>query len=316
VLFCALLLTGFADLQAAEPATITLFQKAEIMGPNIRLGDVARISGGDPAFMARLGEVDLGRAPVVQDTRFIDAKAVKNRLKQSRIDLARVQIQALHPVEVSRSSVEISPARIRQLISDYIFQSSPWPREKMNIKDIRFNDRVVLPAGEITGLVVPPPNAKLAGTVPFSVEFKVNGETVKKLWATADIEVWTAVVVTRRPLGRFQQITAADVQLERMDLAELPADTFARLEDVIGKRAKRTVHPKVVLSENLIELPPLIKRGDVVKIIAESPTLKLSALGVAKETGARGDRIRVENLDSSRPIYARVVDAGTVRIDF
>ena len=316
MLLCALFLTGFADLQAAEPATIALFKKVEIMGPNIRLGDIARISGGDPALTAQLEAVVLGRSPLPQHTSFINARAVKNRLQQSRIDLAQVRVQAMHPVEVSRSSVEIPPERIRQLVSDYIFQSAPWPREKMNIKDIRFNNQVVLPAGEITGRVVPSPRAKLAGTVPFSIEFKVDGDTVKKLWVMADIEVWTEVVITRRPLGRYQQITEADVELQRMDLADLPADTFASLEDVIGKRAKRIIHPKVVVRENLIELPPLVKRGDVVKIIAETERLKISAMGIVQEMGACGDRIRVENLDSNRSVYARVVDSNTVRVDF
>jgi len=35
----------------------------------------------------------------------------------------------------------------------------------------------------------------------------VNGHFEKKVWATVKIEVFTEVVVTKRPLGRFKRIT-------------------------------------------------------------------------------------------------------------
>jgi flagella basal body P-ring formation protein FlgA len=72
----------------------------------------------------------------------------------------------------------------------------------------------------------------------------------------------------------------------------------------------------VVLRTDLIELPPLVRRGNVVVIIAESDVLKVTALGEVKEKGRRGETIRVVNLSSKKEIYARVVDSNTVKVDF
>ena len=65
-----------------------------------------------------------------------------------------------------------------------------------------------------------------------------------------------------------------------------------------------------------MEFPPLVKRGDVVMIVAETNGLKITALGQVKKKGARGDRIPVVNFESQKVLYARVMDANTVKVDF
>jgi flagella basal body P-ring formation protein FlgA len=71
-----------------------------------------------------------------------------------------------------------------------------------------------------------------------------------------------------------------------------------------------------VLRANLVEMPPLVKRGDVVVIVAETKGLKITALGQVKKKGAMGDRIPVVNFESQKVLYARVMDANTVKVDF
>jgi flagella basal body P-ring formation protein FlgA len=70
-----------------------------------------------------------------------------------------------------------------------------------------------------------------------------------------------------------------------------------------------------ILSSDRVEIPPLIRKGDVVQLVAESPSLKVVTRGMAKEKGGLGDRIRVENLSSKKSVYARIVDASTVRVE-
>ena len=61
---------------------------------------------------------------------------------------------------------------------------------------------------------------------------------------------------------------------------------------------------------------PLVKRRDVVRIVARSRFLRVSATGEALQDGRRGQFIRVRNLRSGRVIVARVVDAGMVEVLF
>ena len=87
-------------------------------------------------------------------------------------------------------------------------------------------------------------------------------------------------------------------------------------ETVLGKRTKRAIGAKKVLRTDLVEFPPLVKRGDVVVIIVETSGLKITALGQVKKKGRLGESIPVMNYDSKKILYARVLDSSTVKVDF
>jgi flagella basal body P-ring formation protein FlgA len=57
-----------------------------------------------------------------------------------------------------------------------------------------------------------------------------------------------------------------------------------------------------------------VQRGDMVRIVLESPVIKVSTPGEALEAGKPGDTIRVKNTSSQREVRAQVVDKQTVRI--
>jgi len=152
--------------------------------------------------------------------------------------------------------------------------------------------------------------------VPFAVNFNVNGKLYKRVWANVTIEVLADVVITRKPLGRHKPITEDDIMVLRMDLSKVPSDVITDPEAVLGKRTRRAIGSKTVMRANLVEFPPLVRRGDVVMIVAETNGLKITALGQVKKKGALGDRIPVMNFDSKKVLYARVMDANTVKIEF
>jgi flagella basal body P-ring formation protein FlgA len=101
-----------------------------------------------------------------------------------------------------------------------------------------------------------------------------------------------------------------------MDLAKLPTGVITDPEAVLGKRTRRAIGAKTVLRADLVESPPLVKRGDVVVIIAETSGLKITALGEVKKKGRLGESIPVMNYDSKKILYARVLDSSTVKVEF
>jgi flagella basal body P-ring formation protein FlgA len=144
----------------------------------------------------------------------------------------------------------------------------------------------------------------------------VNGRLEKKAWATAEIEVNQEVVVSNHSLKRYDFITQDDVRLEKMNIAELPPGVITDLQEVIGKRTKRMVEEGTPLRLRFIETPPLVKRGDLVTILAESEALKITTQGVVTESGCAGEMVKVINVNSRKELFARVRDARTVEVDF
>ena len=80
--------------------------------------------------------------------------------------------------------------------------------------------------------------------------------------------------------------------------------------------AKRNLDVNTPLRLTFLEIPPLVKRGDMVTIVAETDVLKITTKGVVTESGCKGDVVRVVNVNSRKELFAKVRDARTVEVDF
>jgi len=287
----------------------------QIDGENILLGKIAKIEGNDPDLLKRLSGVVIGRSPLPGRRRAIGAGVVKRRLRQNRIDPDQLVLIIPARVLVERSFIEISQDKIKFLVSDYISKNLINNLSDATIKDIQVSENLKLPGGRVTYTVKPPRNNDMAGKIPFTVNFDVNGKFYKRVRATATIEIFTNVVVTKKPLGRHKPITEDDIVLQKMDLAKLPSDVIIDPEVILGQRTRRAIGSHTVLRSNLVEFPPLLKRGDVVVMIAEIGGIKITALGQVKKKGRLGERIPVMNFDSKKVLYARVLDSNTVMVE-
>ena len=318
IFICALLLVwaSAVDTSAGQPTTIRFKQSVQIDGTEVLLGQMASIEGGDDKAVQLLKNMVIGKALLPGQSRRFNRNHLEKRLKQHPIDLATVIVEAPPYVDVTRRHNEIQKQEIEKIVSEFIIQQPCQENQTIGIKEVRVPHSVILPRGRITYKVSAPRSRQLMGRCPIAVDFSVDGHPQKKVWATAMIEVRGPVVVTRKPLGRYKPIEAEDIVVQTLDLANLPANVLSDPYAVIGKRTRRAIGAQTPLRADSIELPPLVKRGDLVVITAESENLKITTLGQVKKTGRLGERIPVVNLDSKKVLHAVVVDANTVKVDF
>jgi flagella basal body P-ring formation protein FlgA len=210
----------------------------------------------------------------------------------------------------------VAPANINAAVKAFVLRHAPWKPDQLKVERLTFEQELTVPPGKVTFQVTAPKHTDWLGPIPFRVLVMVDGQAVKKVTAPATIEVWSDVVMAAKPLGKFQPIHADDILIKKMNLARVPANVIASAEQVLGRRANRNIAMNSILRSDQVEMAPVIKRGDVVQVIAESQVLKVTAKGLAKENGAKGDRIQVMNLGSKKIIYALVVDGQTVQVEF
>lgn len=312
-----LLLLQPALVTAQDQTVVRIAPAAEINSDRILLSRVARIAGPDPLLIARLGNIDIGRAPLPGRKRVIESRHILARMNKSTGGLPRdIGLDFPQRLEVSRKAVTIAKERIAEIAAEWVLARVPWDQENVRVAKVQANTAVVLPQGRVTYQVKSPGKLDFLNTIALSVQFLVDGQAVKRAWVTLNLEVIAPVVVVRKPMGRYQPIESQDVTVVLKDLAKLPSGYFTDPAEVIGKRVKRTVYGNTVLREDLVELPPLVNRGDVVTIIAEAGALRITARGEVKAKGRKGERISVVNLDSRKRVSARVLDARTVKVEF
>ena len=304
------------EISAAALARISISDTNQVDGEYIRLGKIAKIESDDLILKKRLSGVICGRSPLPGRSRAIEAAQIRRCLKKNRMDPSQLVLNVPPKIIVKRSQVEISREKIKQLVSEHVTKNLINSLNDARIKSIQVSEGLILPGGRIAYTVTPTRNSARVGKIQFTVNFDIDGKFYKRVWATVTVEALTDVVVTKKPLGRHKPITEDDIEIQKLDLAELPANVITDPEVVLGQRTRRAIGAKTVLRSNLVEFPPLVKRGDVVVIIAESASLKITALGQVKRKGRLGERIPVINFDSKKVLYARVVDSNTVKVDF
>lgn len=310
----ALLLLLSTSAPCSEPICLTLKTTAAVAGENVHLADVAELNG-ENANETLLKTV-VGRSPRPGQTRFVSADYIRIRLRQSGFDTDAITFQGPQDVKVSRPWASLPVERIRTAVDGAIRSRMPWNHEDVTVSDIQFDESVQLPVGKLTYRIVPKRHEDYLGSTILALHLFVNGEPVRKLWVNATISVMSDVVSVVRPLGKHQHIGLEDIGVQRRDLAGLGSETIRSVNDALGKRTTRMIYPGTVLRASMVDQPPVVKRGDIVKIIAETGTMTITATGIVKQQGRKGEMIRVMNTGSNRVILARVTGPDAVAVDF
>ena len=314
-LLCAFPIQAVAVAPAVK-TTVTLKKAVAIDADAVRLSDIADIGGTVPLPFSGLGKTMIGKAPLPGHTRFIDQNYIRIRLRQAGFETERIIFRGPEDVRVTRTSAQLPVALIREAVERSIRDHMPWPNESVTVKQIEFDESLGVPTGRLSYRIVPGRGEDYLGQTMLALHLFVDGEPYRKIWVNATISVMSDVVVVTRPLGRRQPVETADVALEKRDLADLPADAIRKIDDVLGNRTTRMLHPGTVLQAGMVTLPPLVRRGDIVKIVARKGPMTITATGMVKQQGAKGDMVRVVNTDSRRMITARVTGPGAVTVEF
>ena len=315
VILAVVLLLMSTDGHADDKIRITLKPAVEIGQDVVRLRDLAELSGNRDQTNT-LGTTVVARSPQPGQTRFVGGEYIRIRLRQAGFDTTRFLFRGAPGVRISRRSASLPVSQIRQAVESAIRNRMPWNDENVSITGIRFEENLRLPVGKLTYRIIPKRNEDYLGRTILALHLFVDGEAVRKLWVHATISVMTDVVVAVRPLGKQQFIRMEDMAVERRDLATVGSNPITRPEEVLGNRTTRMIYPHTVIRTDMIAMPPLVKRGDIVKIVADAGTMTITATGLAKQQCRRGDVVRVMNTDAKRVILARITGPDAVKVDF
>jgi flagellar basal body P-ring formation protein FlgA len=214
-----------------------------------------------------------------------------------------------------REGRELGFPELAALLESHLTKNLPHAGMTVEIRDIRVPEPIRVPAGRISCKVWIPEPVRRGGSLWANLVFYSQGQEVKRWQINALVDVFQPVVVARRYLKRHQEIREEDIDLVPMNLKFLPPDAATDPQTIVGKRTLVNVTGQEPLRTGLLEVPPLVKKGDLVQVIVDKNNIRVSCLGEIKEAGRRGDRVKLVNLSSKKELMGRVLDGGTVRVD-
>ncbi len=275
----------------------------------ICLGDIVQGKGIDPAWRG----IVLAHITSPGSTIELPASYIKARLRLKGVPVDSIKIKLPEVVKIKREGIRITKKDLEAIAKRCIKKNNPWG-SRLRILKVKATKDLILPKGKLS-YSCQMINSPL-GNFSVPIIFRLNGEIISRTWVMAKTRLVTPVVVARYPIMRGEIITKDKLKIIKRDITGLPEGIFLSKDLLVGKRAKINIGIGKIIYKNMVEIPPAVKRGQRVLIVAESDTLRVTAPGVAKENGRIGDLIKVQNLLSKKVVVGKVMDAQTVKVRF
>ncbi|MDI6735588.1 MAG: flagellar basal body P-ring formation chaperone FlgA [bacterium] len=290
------------DNKSFSLTTIELKEKVWVNTDRIFLEDIANLSD------TVLDKIYIGKSPLPGRERYITQDYVRLRILQAKIKEGDFQLTGAKRVNLVTASQKLDMEELTNIVKNYLLKVIKT-NQRLEIKPIASNENIILPVGKVEFGLGTIDSQNLKRQLYLPVDIKVDGFRYRTVRMGFEIRRFANVLIAVKPLDRFHVLTPLDVRFEEKEITCLNP---APLEEIISKRLKIPVLAGKILTYDLIETPPLIKRGDIVTIKMEGEFLIVGTKGVAKEDGRLGDKIRVENRGSKKIIIGIVEDNETV----
>lgn len=309
LLFSAFFFSSSAVVSALE---ITFSPVAEVTSSFVTLDDVARFNEDSPLSMA-LGSKHVANAPKPGETVALDTDQIRTKILNSFPGHDFLQWAGAKTIVVDRKGISIGPDEIRQAIADYLENR----RTDLPEADYSFTPRelplpFVLPSGQLEIDIIPA-DPKVIGSRRFSLVYRVDDKIVKNISIRGQLKAMASVAILTQNVKRGAILHPDMVQLQTKDLAKL-RNPCTNLREVLGKKLTRSLRTGAVLDLSSIDFPPLIHKGQLVKILIKNNGMHLTATGISAMNGKQDQIIRVMNSGSQKMIFCKVTAPGLVEV--
>lgn len=291
---------------------ITFSASAEVSTPFVTLGDIAVFDKKTPLSNA-LASQRIGHAPAAGESITLDTNTIINKLRQSLSQNNGIRLSGSPSILLKRTGITVGPSEIQSSIAAYIeSQKTNLPQAEYSFVPYDIPLPFMIPTGKLDIEVI---SAKpgIIGTKRFSLVYKVDGRIIKNISVRGNLKAMAHVAVLTQNVTRDTILHPDMVQMETKDLSTLRTPC-TNLREVLGKKVIKSQRTGSVLDLSSIDFPPLIQKGQLVKILINHNELHLTATGISTMNGKQDQVIRVKNTGSKKIVFCRVIAPGLVEV--
>ena len=303
-----------SNLVDEQQIKVFLPPSSVINSDEYRLGEIAQLEGEDVLLLEKISQTVIGRSPLPGRKLTVTRSLILSRLRSQKINIKRFVFPGSESSSIQRAALKITGKDIDQVVLKHIREANDnkdlKPRILAKTRDI------FLPRGQVSYAITSKGKYKKDGGYRnYEVEFSIDGEAVRIVTVRTYLKLYKEVFIARDTIRRNQIIEESDLLKVRKNVDRLPREYVTDKDQLIGKISKRTINPSETIRGNTVSAPPLVKSGDRLQIVFETPFLRLSAPGISMAKGRKGERIPVKNLDSKIVVFATVQTRNVVLVN-
>jgi len=310
------ILSGTAILPASHALEIRVKEEATVRGDTITLGDIASFHPNKDARVDRLSRIDVASAPSPGSQSRLNKRFLNYKIGSAIANKEDVRLKVPGSLLVKRTAQFMGSSQLKEIFKEHVRTHSSWPAEKITFDKITTPRTLALPEGELRWEVWGRGNPHYIGNVALTVGFWVDGKQIRKVSLSGKVGVRQETVRAARKIKRRQVIGKNDLILIAESTNRLRKDALSSLEEIIGKRAARSIQSGQVITSRMVEDTPLVEKGKRVIIRAQNESIRITTFGKVLEDGRAGDQVRVINISSGKELFATVKGPGLVEVAF
>lgn len=300
-------------LQNCYAITISFVSESSVIESEVTLADIAQFSK-DNEFTRALGSQIIWKAAEPGKNITISPTEVRSLLSSTFELPPDLEWEGPDTIVVNRLSILIGPNKIEDVIDEFLSENS----HNLPQADITFKAKTLplpfhVPKGDLSWEVIPS-SPNILESSAMTIIFKVDGRVRKNISLRGKIQALTDVVIARIPLRRGTKITYDQITLATRDISKMSSPCFEP-DQIVGKVAATNIRLNDIIELTDIKIPPVIRKGELVKITLRSTAFNLTATGIAKMDGKINDIIRVRNTSSNKMVHCRVSGPGIVEVN-
>lgn len=296
----------------AHALVIEFKQAAEVSGVSVTLADIADFDE-DSDLSRALATQTVSQAPSPGQEIKLNTQSVIRHFDKNLSTKESLNWRGAKTIIITRSTVEISSAEILNIIDEYLQKKkTELPEVKIHFSPKDQPLPFTLPSGELSWQVIPSDPA-IIGSSRFSIIFSVDGHVRKNMSVRGKLEVLAQVVVAASTIRKGTILGPKHLAIATQDISTVQAPCLDPRQ-IIGKKLTSSAKSGNAISLQHVEFPPLIKKGELVRIVVSRGSLFLSAFGIARGDGTVNQTIRVQNTGSNKIVFCRVAGPGVVEV--
>lgn len=202
---------------------------------------------------------------------------------------------------------------IRQAAAEFLQQTVAKNGNMEHVQIGQIDSRLRLPLCGTPLVTFLPPGVTPKGNI--TVGIRCSGPKPWKLYVSARVVTYQHVVVLTRSLPRHSTITEDDVRLKRHNTTLVTSPLLTEVAEAIGKELTQTLPAERPLTYSVLKNPVIIRRGQRVTLLYQSPGIEVRGSGTAMADGGKGERISAKPLGTLRAIAGVVLQPGVILVN-
>lgn len=295
----------------AYKVIISVKETSFVKSSSFTLSEIAEIQAN--GFLKEtLDKVIIGTSPKPDQIKAYDQKKIISLIKKQRYLPKEMLINIPDRIYVKRLSQTISKKSIENYVA--LAVSNQFAGQEHTILSLSIKGLELMPKGDITFSGNVDNLVDRRGKFSIFVDILVDGIKEDRLNVTGLVAVYEKVAHLSKSMKKGETLSRSDLYFEKRNIFELDGNFIREYKPSENKILKTGLKKGAFVKESLLAEPFLVKKGDIVTLVAKNNNLLIVTSGICKDDGFENHLVRVENMRSGKLVRGLVKNKSRVEV--